>query len=175
MSQSLPTIVCLLTLNCGHGSAVSAEAGVVKQKVKYVAGMTERSQALFGRKAATISNLRVLTNDCADDDWDGDDACAIDPVALLNAESFVRALPNDCPLPECAPEPDGSISLDWIQSSQRMFTMSVGTSNRLAYAWMDGTDKGHAVAHFDGSSVPALVLETIKYIINYGNTIVGVA
>ena len=85
------------------------------------------------------------------------------------AESFLRALPEGVRIPEFAPEPDGSISLDWIQSRNRLFTLSVGSGNRLAYAWLDGADKGHGVARFDEENVPHLILECIKGIVSHGN------
>jgi hypothetical protein len=77
----------------------------------------------------------------------------------------VRALPDGIPLPEFAPEPDGSISLDWILSRNRLFSVSIGHSSRLAFAWLDGADNGHGVARFDGQNVPPRVLEGIKCII----------
>src|SRR5258706_6876016 len=119
-------------------------------KVKVVATLERAppSQAPFGRKAAAISELRAIASNCSKGGWDSDDASAIDPVALLNAEAFVRALPDAIPLPEIAPEPDGAISLDWIQSKTRLLSLSVGSSNRLAYAWLDGSDRGHAVTYF---------------------------
>jgi hypothetical protein len=94
----------------------------------------------------------------------------ISPIALENAERFLRGLPNDLPLPECSPEPDGSISLDWMVSRYRRFTLSVGSSNRLAYAWLDGTDSGHAVDRFDGASVPRRILSAIESIVDNENT-----
>jgi len=113
----------------------------------------------------TISQLRQLANDCAEPGWDGSEAYPIDPDALQNAEEFVRLLPYGFPDPECAPDPDGSISLDWIQSRHRLFSLSIGNSSRLAYAWMDGTDKGHGVACFDRSSIPLRVLSEIQSIL----------
>ena len=124
---------------------------------------------LFGGKSAAISRLRALATECGLQDWDGNDASAIDPSALQNAEDFVRALPEGIPMPECAAEPDGAISLDWIQSRHRLFSVSVGQSSRLAYAWLDGADKGHAVARFDGFIVPRLVLSGIQSILNPAN------
>ena len=129
----------------------------------------ERSQALFGRKADALSRLVALAAECADPGWDGEAAVAIDPVAVLWAERFVRALPDGMPLPEFAPEPDGSISLDWIRSRNRLFSLSIGRSNRLAYAWLDGADKGHGVVTFDSQNVPPRVLEGIKGIVGQGH------
>lgn len=150
------------------GSAVSKEAQEVRAAACALVERVEASQALFGKKAAAISQLTALANECAQEGWDGNDATAISSLAVSKATAFVRALPDDVPLPEFAPEPDGSVSLDWIQSRTRLFSLSVGTSDRLAYAWLDGADKGHAVARFDGESIPSRVLEGIKAILNHG-------
>ena len=116
-----------------------------------------------------LTLLKAMAIECAESGWDGDEACAINPLAVFNAENFVRALPNFIPLPEFAPEPDGSISLDWLPSRHRLFSISVGTNNRLAYAWLDGADKGHAVARFDGDRIPQRVLDVISSILSHGN------
>jgi hypothetical protein len=179
LSVNIRSALCVgyaaLNVYATKSSAVSAEAQVVKRSASAMARDAEKSQFLFGEKAVLISSLRDIASECSEPDWDGYGARAIDPVSLLNAESFVRAMPEGLPLPECAPEPDGAISLDWIQSKRRFFSLSVGGSNRLAYAWLDGYDIGHAVAHFDGLSVPARVLDTIKSIVNYGTTTLRVA
>jgi hypothetical protein len=151
------------------GSAISNEAQEAQKAATAVADSAERSQALFGAKADSISNLLALANDCAQPDWDGNGASAIHPLAVRIAEDFVRALPDAIPLPEFAPEPDGSISLDWIQSRNRLFSLSVGASNRLAYAWLDGSDKGHGVAGFDGERIPRKIIEGICGIMDHGN------
>lgn len=150
-------------------SAVSSESRAVRAAVTAVAERAEQSQALFGGKAAAISRLQTLANDCAAPNWDGEAACALNPMAVFLAESFVRVLPEGIPLPEFSAEPDGSVALDWIQSRNRLFSISVGSNNRLAYAWLDGADKGHAIARFDGDRVPQRILEGISAIMNHGN------
>lgn len=126
----------------------------------------EQSQALFGEKAAAISDVRLLEQECKEENWDGYGAAATDARAVRLAECFVRTLPEEFPLPEFAPEPDGSVSLDWAQSRSRVFSLSVGSSNRLAYAWLDGTDKGHGVSTFDGHRIPTRILQGIQEIMN---------
>ncbi|MBP6784673.1 MAG: hypothetical protein KA152_12845 [Verrucomicrobiales bacterium] len=64
-----------------------------------------------------------------------------------------------------APEPDGAVSLDWMVSKTRMFSVSCGLSSRLAYSWLDGSDRGHAVTDFDGWVVPDRILQGIHTII----------
>lgn len=151
-------------------SAISSEARAAQKAATALVESAERSQALFGEKASAISQLRALANECADQNWDGNGASAMDPLAVSMAEAFVRAMPDNVPLPEFAPEPDGSISLDWIQSRSRLFSVSVGINHRLAYAWVDGADRGHAVARFDGDRIPRRVIEGICEIMNHGNT-----
>ncbi len=146
----------------GGSSAISSEAKEVYNAAVNVRKSTEQSLALFGKKAAALSQLAALATECAALGWDGGDAAAIDPAAILLARHFVRALPENMPLPEFAPEPDGSISLDWIQSRDRLFSLSIGRSNRLAYAWLDGTDSGHGVARFDGKTIPPRVIDEIR-------------
>ena len=131
------------------GNAISTEARAAQKSAAAVVESAERSQVLFGEKAAAISQLRALANECSEPGWDGEGASALHPIAVLVAESFLRALPDGIPLPEFAPEPDGAVSLDWIESRNRLFSMSVGTSHRLAYAWLDGADTGHGVARLE--------------------------
>ena len=150
-------------------SAISSEAQAVRGAVSAVVESVERSQVLFGEKSVAISQMMALANECAEAGWDGNDAAPIDRAAIHTAVKFIRALPNDVPLPEFAPEPDGSISLDWIQSRNRLFSLSVGSTNRLAYAWLDGSDKGHGVAWFDGERIPLRIIEGIIGIMNHGN------
>jgi hypothetical protein len=122
-------------------------------------------------QANHFGQLQALASECGEPGWDGDDALPLTHVAVANAIAFMKALPEGVPLPEFAPEPDGSISLDWISSRCRLFSLSVGIGDRLSYAWLDGTDKGHAVARFDGKSVPPRILEGIKSILNGGSAL----
>lgn len=151
-----------LAIAARMGSAVSSEAQDVQKATNAIMDCAEQSQALFGEKAAAFSDIQSLADECSLPNWDGEDAEPISPLAVQTAMDFIRALPDNIPLPEFAPEPDGSISLDWIVSRNRFFSMSVGTNDRLAYAWLDGTDRGHAVARFDGNSVPIKIIQGIE-------------
>jgi hypothetical protein len=154
-------------------SAISPEAQAVRKAASTVVEFAERSQALFGEKSVAISQIMALASECAEAGWDGDDAAPIDRMATPTAVEFIRAMPDDLPLPEFAPEPDGSISLDWIQSRSRLFSLSVGSTDRLAYAWLDGSDKGHGVVRFNGEKIPSRIIEGIRGIMNYGNATIG--
>jgi len=147
------------------GSAVSQEAQTVRAQAACVVRIFEQSEALFGAKKEAISQLMALA---AEDQ-------AADPIAVLVAEKFLRALPNAIPLPEFSIDPDGSISLDWIKTRNQIFSLSIGANSRVAFAWLDGTDKGHAVARFDGQRIPERVIEGITSITTNGNAALRVA
>lgn len=146
------------------GSAISPAAGEVRKNVSAVVASAERSRVLFGEKEDAISEIWDVVNEHSAEDWNGDGAVPVDPIAASIATEFLRALPPSLPVPEISPEPDGALSLDWVESRSRMFSLSVGTTRRLPYAWIDGTDRGHAVAAFDGEQIPARVLEEIRRI-----------
>ncbi len=152
------------------GTAVSAEAQTVREVASSVVELADRSQALFGEKAFSISRLIALAQQCGQPGWDGTDAEPVSTLAVMTAEAFLRALPDDCPMPELAADPDGALSLDWIGSKSRIFSLSIGPTNRLAYAWVDGADRGHAVARFDGQQIPPRVLDGVQSIIPYADS-----
>jgi hypothetical protein len=167
MRAIAPTVVGLTALQalaCA-GSAISQAAHTICRTATEVVGSVERSQALFGEKSSALAALAVLEAEHAVRGWDNDGAEPINPIAAAAVKRFVRVLPDGVQLPEFAAEPDGSISLDWISSPTRLFSLSVGRGDRLAYAWLDGSDKGHGVAHFDGQTIPARVLEGIQGIV----------
>ena len=94
--------------------------------------------------------------------WDGYGAEPVNPLAFQRAEQMIAALPDDLPLPECSVEPDGCVSLDWMPIPNRTLTVSVGAGDRLPYAWVDGTDRGHAVARLADGQLPPRILEEIR-------------
>ena len=113
-------------------------------------------------KASVLSQVQALVKECARSGWDANEAEPISKSAALRAADFIRALPEGFPLPELAPEPDGSISFDWIRSRSRLLSLSVGSADRLPYAWLAGADQGHAVARFDGANIPPDILGRIR-------------
>jgi len=157
------------------GSAVSPEAQVVQEAANHAVSSVEGSRALFGRKANVISELFALANECSVEGWDGGDARPIDRDAVNNAVAFLRALPDVLPLPEISPEPDGAVSLDWIRSRNRLLSVSIGAGDRLAFAWVDGSDRGHGVARFVEGVVPMRIVDGITAIMDVRNVAIRAA
>jgi hypothetical protein len=174
----MPEAVSTLSLLVGYASinafsrqssAVSFEAQVIREAAHEVVQHAERSESLFGIKSEAISKLWTMFDECSEADWDGNGSEPLKGVAAGAVEAFIRALPVRMPMPEMAPEPDGAVSLDWVESRYRRFSISFGGNDRLAYAWLDGSDKGHAVARFDGAKIPPRILEGIQSIMNHAD------
>ncbi len=156
------TWVTGLALSAGVCNAASDLGQVTHNARTSIIRHAEQSVALFGQKEDFISELFELAEECSIENWDGYDASPISGKAFNTVVKFVRSLPDGIALPEVSPEPDGSISLDWMPSRYRTFSLSVGESNQLAYAWVDGFERGHAVAPFDFQTIPERILQGIN-------------
>ncbi|HSY50016.1 MAG TPA: hypothetical protein VLC46_14475 [Thermoanaerobaculia bacterium] len=157
-----PAVYAASNAAAGDGTALSAEAATIRRSVSAAMESMEQSIALFGPKTEAISEILAVAAEHGETGWNGEGAEPISMLAVDRAVAFIRALPRSVSMPEVAPEPDGSISLDWICSRSRIASISIGVSDRLAFAWLDGTDQGHAVARFDGERIPSLILERIR-------------
>ncbi len=107
-------------------------------------------------------SLTELEDHCLLPNWDGYGSNPVSLSALRRAEDLIASLPDDLPLPECSIEPDGCVSLDWMPGPYRTLTVSTGESDRLPYAWVDGTDRGHAVARLVEGQLPPRILAEIR-------------
>jgi len=106
----------------------------------------------------------MLADECKEADWDGYGAEPLDRNALELALKVVGSLPDDVPMPSFSIEPDGCVSLDWMPTRSRTFTLSAGKTDRLPYAWVDGTDRGHAVARLVNGQLPPRILDEVRRI-----------
>jgi len=146
----------------GPASAVSAEAQHLRACAARLVSRVESSAALFGERMDTVAALRALLQTHAQAGWDGGEAAPASRAAMELAVDFVRALPDGCAMPEVGVDPDGAVSLDWLSTRHRMLSISFsGTSNRLAYAWLDGTDRGNGVERFDRQTIPRRLADAI--------------
>jgi hypothetical protein len=150
-----PSFACPAGGTC---TAVSPEAALLRRAWAEIVVARERSIALFGPKSVMIQRLYEIACEARE----SDEEAPVAARAVQQAAALVRALPEMLPLPEVAIDPDGDVSLDWVASQPRMFSVSVGETHGLAYAGIDGTDRGHGVAPFDGQRVPAPIISWIE-------------
>jgi hypothetical protein len=158
-----------------NGTAVSEAARQLQHAASDALGAFERSQALFGKKSAAIEEIWRLAGECREAGWDGYGAKPVGRDAVRRAISIIRGAPGDLPIPEVAIEPDGSIALEWSRSRHSILSLRIGSENGLAYAWLDGVERGHAVAGYDEGTFPLRVLHQIRLIFAGDDAPVGAA
>lgn len=70
----------------------------------------------------------------------------VDGNTISAAVQFAYSLPRFGPIPEVSADPDGEISFDWFGRSGEMFSVSVNSRKRLAYAgWFGETSRIHGI------------------------------
>ena len=144
-------------------SALSVEAHQVGCKTAEIYRHGEASFAVSGALVDARQQLAEVVQETMHSGWDGGTAPPVSAVAHERAVAFLQALPPGFPMPGFAAEPDdGALSLEWSGGHRRVFSVSVGKTSRLAYAGLDSTEKWHGVALFDGSTIPRLILESIR-------------
>lgn len=152
-------------------SAVSSEAESVRINASTLVEQAYRSVALYGPKALLISNLTSLGEESREPNWDGYGAEPANPNALNCAKDLIASLPDDLPLPECSIEPDGCVSLDWMPAPYRTLSLSVSANDRMPYAWVDGTDRGHAVARLIDGQLPPRIIAEIRRLVSHESSV----
>ena len=170
LAASLPVGDASLLPPAQQHSAVSDEAGVIREKALDLSKHIERSWVLFGSKEDALNRLYELAAECVEADWDGYGAEAVSQIAVVRSAHFIRRLPEDLPLPEISVEPDGEIALDWSPTPTQTFSVSIGPADRMACAWVNGTEHGHVVVSSNNGEIPSRILQEIQRITNNDST-----
>jgi len=103
------------------------------------------------RSGNLSSELDDIYNECSVPNWDGYGAKPAYRSVRKTVEKFLDALPVDIMDPEIGADPDGEISLDWCLAQNKMFTISIGRNNRIAYAFLDGDKRRNGLDFFKGA------------------------
>jgi hypothetical protein len=104
-----------------------------------------------------LDDLAGLKQECAEPGWDGYGAEPISAETLEQVVAFLRALPEDVPVPDLVPEPDGEVSIEWHNGPRRVFSVSVGPHERVSYAGLLGVNRWHGVDLFLGTLPPEII------------------
>ena len=149
---------------------MSDGVGVIKENALDLFKHVESSRALLGSKEDALNRLYELAARCTEAGWDSYDAEAVSQSAVKRSANFIRRLPEDLPLPEISVEPDGEIALDWSPTPTQTFSVSIGTADRMACAWVNGAEHGHAVTYSNNGEIPLRILQEIQRITNDDST-----
>ena len=165
MPEPFTTVAAGISLACAvarNGNAFSPEGLELSSRAHGLLSAYEDSHALFGPQASLRARLGEIVCECGEADWDGYGAEPISGIAAALADEFLRSLPSGFPLPDLCAEPDGSLGMEWASGKHKRAALSFGASNRLAFAWVNGSDRGHAAVSFNGGSLPSLIESRIN-------------
>ncbi len=103
----------------------------------------DAAEPCAGPMAATLSLLAELAR--LGPGWDGYGADPIGAPCLANVSAVLAALPAGTPGPEIAPNPNGTLTLDWVVGGYSL-SFEIGAA-RYSAIWESAagvqTDEGH--------------------------------
>jgi hypothetical protein len=105
--------------------------------------MLQESNALGFAAKGTFRQLFEVFKECSSMGWDGEQAKPISVEVLQNAERFLSSFPLGMEAPEVGAEPDGSITLEWYRSPNKVISISINPDGWMYYAALIGTSKRH--------------------------------
>ncbi len=113
--------------------------------------------------------LEDAVREACEEDWDGYGAQSVSVATYNNALCFLEHLPTTLPRPGVAVEPDGEISFEWYLEPRRLFSVSVGRTERLTYAGLFGKSEGYGVEFFT-DEIPQRVVDYIARVYTSGSS-----
>lgn len=79
--------------------------------------------------------LYAAWEDCQQKGWDGYDAVPVSLQELENIIGLLAVMPDDMPVPECLPSPDGIITLEWYKDQKNIVVMFVEKDQLVYLIW----------------------------------------
>jgi len=143
LSTALETNPTVFNKNVGVSDSASEIWRDTENIRNYFAG-----SVTFGEHLAKV--LEVLLKEKEEhsiDNWDGYGAKAINIDSYNYALYFALSLPSSIPIPEIYVNPDGYVTYEWYEGKRRVFSVSVGNRNELAYAGLYGASKTYGVEY----------------------------
>jgi len=140
---------------------IGPDAGEVARRLEVVCQHFWQAVTLRNLTEQSWIELANAAHEAATPNWDGYGAKQIDPLAYLEAEKFLNALPTTTPMPDVTVDPDGEVSVSWNVDPEWTFSVSIGPRGRLSYAGMFGTSKAYGTEWF-ANEIPAPVLDGIS-------------
>ena len=83
--------------------------------------------------------------------------------AQANAERLLERIADaGLPQPELCHDPDGMVSMDWVFAKDRVLSLSVGVSAKMAYAWIANGERGSGLVTIRGPKAMQWLAQTIE-------------
>ena len=113
------------------------------------------------RLAEAFGELRDILVECSRPGWDGYDAEPVDRLSVHKASRFLRALPANTTSPQLSVDPDGEVSMDWVGTSDTLFSVSIRGDGRLSYAGRFGIRRARGTEYLS-DEIPREVMDYVR-------------
>jgi hypothetical protein len=101
--------------------------------------------------------------------WDGYDAQPISEDSFKETIRFLQMLPFAMPIPEVVPEPSGQIALEWYESQDYIFVVSLSGKKLIDYAGLFGEgNKTYGTERFK-KTIPNTIIENVNRLYVHGD------
>ena len=135
-------------------------AGFVADQRKFSLDMLQESNALGFAAKGTFQQLDEVFEECSSEGWDGERAKPISEEVLECAKRFLSLFPLGIEAPEVGAEPDGSITLEWYRSPNKVVSISINPDCWVYWAALVGTRRRHG-ADYAMMDIPDDLLKII--------------
>jgi len=116
----------------------------------------------FGEHLAKIlEGLLKAREEHSVDNWDGYGAKGVNIDSYNYGLNFGLSLPPSIPVPEIYVNPDGYVTFEWYEGKRKVFSISIGDRNELAYAGLYGSSKTYGVEYMY-EEIPENIIRNIN-------------
>jgi hypothetical protein len=105
--------------------------------------MLQKSNALGFAAKGTFQQLEEVFEECSSEGWDGERAKPISVEVLQCTRRFLSLFPLGIEAPEIGAEPDGSITLEWYRSPNKVVSISINPDDWVYWAALIGASRRH--------------------------------
>ena len=137
--NNMASITMPLTIS-GYASKI---ADFVAKRIEESFDILQKSDALGFAAKGTFQQLYEVFEECSSDGWDGERAKPISLEVLQCTKRFLNSFPLGIEAPEVGAEPDGSITLEWYRSPNKVISISINPDGWMYYAALIGTSRRH--------------------------------
>lgn len=114
---------------------------------------------------ALLDELIDVFAECHNPNWDGYEAKPVEFNTLFQAVKFIKAMPPILPKPSIGADPDGDLSLDWHETSDRTIMVSINSQGKLHFAALVGQSRFTGAEPFVGEW-PRQLVDLIRQVAN---------
>lgn len=135
----MATITMPLTIS----ESSSDTAYYVAQQRENFYKLLQESNALGLVAEETLQQLDEVSSECSSEGWDGANAKPVSEEVLQCAVRFLYSFSVRIEVPEVGAEPDGSITLEWYRSPNKVVSISINPDGWVYWAALIGASRRH--------------------------------